>query len=95
MSYTGEFHIAYTDEAQVDVINYFMESDCKSLLIIDKYLHIFNIKEQRADHNCFVVFLDKNSSPETESKPIIYIHEAFDDLAQNFIIEKGGLLAFF
>jgi hypothetical protein len=94
MSYAGEFHIAHTDEAQVEVINYFMESDYKSLLIIDQYLHIFNIKEQRGDHNCFVVFLDKNSNPELEPK-IIYIHEAFDDLANEFMINKGGLLAFF
>ena len=95
MSYRGEIHIAHTDEAQINTINYFMESNYKSLLIIDPYLHIENIKEQRADHNCFVVFLYENSDPESEPKPIIYIHDAFDNLAQNFMIEKGGLLAFF
>jgi len=95
MSYRGEFHIAYTYDAQVEVINYFMDSDNKSLLIIDPHLSIENIKEQRADHNCFVVFLYDNSDPHLETRNIIYIHEAFDDLAQNFMIEKGGLLAFF
>ena len=95
MSYHGEFHIARDHDSQFNVIERFMESDHKSLLIIDPHLAIEYIKELRSDYNCFVVFLDANSEPSSESRNIIYIHEAFDLMAQNFLIRCGGLLAFF
>lgn len=95
MVFNGEFYIARDDAAQKDVIDYFMYEDYKSLLIIDPNLNIFYIKELRNDHNCFVVFLDGNSDPDTESKKIIYIHDKFDEMAIDFVENKGGLLAFF
>lgn len=92
----GEFYLARQDNERLEVIERFMEDDeTKSLLIIDKYLAIEYIKNLRGDHNCFVVFLDHDSNPTTESRKIIYIHEAFDSVAQDFITNYWGMLAFF
>lgn len=95
MSYCGDFYIAHDDESQRDVIANFMESDHKSLLIIDPHLAIEYIKDLRSDYNCFVVFLNDKSEPSQESRNIIYIHDAFDMMAQEFVIRCGGLVAFF
>jgi hypothetical protein len=92
----GEFYLARQDNEQLEVIERFMEDDeTKSLLIIDQYLAIENIKNLRADHNCYVVFLNNDSNPNSENRKIIYIHESFDAMAQDFITNYWGMLAFF
>lgn len=95
MSYHGTMYIAQEHNDQRNVIDSFMESDHKSLLIIDPHLAIEYIKDLRADYNCFVVFLNEKSEPSQESRNIIYIHQAFDLMVQNFLIRCGGLVAFF
>ena len=96
MLYLGEFYIADEEVSQKEIIDKFMEDDeYKSLLIIDTYMGIEFIKTLRGDHNCFVVFLDANSDPASESRKIIYIHRAFDTLAKDFVVNKWGLVAFF
>jgi len=95
MIFEGQFYIAYDEIGQRAVIDRFMDDEsCKSLLIIDRYLRIERIKELRADHDCFVAWLLENSSPANEQRKIIYIHEAFDDRAQDFMFNEHGLLAF-
>jgi hypothetical protein len=42
-----------------------------------------------------VVFLNDKSDPSQETRNIIYIHDAFDMMAQEFIVRCGGLVAFF
>lgn len=92
----GEFYLAREDNEQLEVIERFMEDDeTKSLLIIDPYMAIENIKNLRGDNNCFVVFLQNDSNPTTESRKIIYINNGFDSVAQDFITNYWGMLAFF
>lgn len=95
MSYRGELYIAHDDEAQLDVIEQFMESEHLSLLIIDPHSAIEYIKELRSDYNCYVVFLCANADPSKESRRIIYINNEFDLMSQNFLRRYGGLVAFF
>jgi len=96
MVFIGEFYIAHDDDTQLETIDNFMNDDTyKSLLIIDSSMAIENIKNLRGGYNCFVCFLNHSDDPSKESRKIIYINNVFDDMAQNFMLNHGGLLAFF
>ena len=91
--FQGEYYLANTYSQKEEVIHRFLESDYKSLVIIDETLAIENIKAIRAESDipCTVEFLSESSTPCDKG---IYI-SIFDTVAQNFIKEKWSLLAFF
>lgn len=96
MLYLSQFYIAIDDDAQKEAIDNFMESDeYDCMLIIDSNLAIEYIKELRGDHNCFVTWVHPNTDHSKETRKGIYIHEAFDLTAKNFLIENKALLTFF
>lgn len=96
MLYQSEFYIAIDDEAQKTAIDNFMDSDdYDCMLIIDSHLAIEYIKELRGDHNCFVTWVHHDTDHSKESRKGIYIHEAFDLIAKNFLLENHPLLTFF
>lgn len=96
MLYQGEFYIAIDDQAQKEAIDVFMgDGTYKCMLIIDPYLAIEYIKELRGDHNCFVTWVHQDTDHSKETRKGIYIHEAFDLLAKNFLLKNHPLLTFF
>ena len=91
--FQGEYYLANTYAQQQEVIHSFLESDYKTLVIIDESLAIENIKAIRAESDipCTVEFLSESSKPCDKG---IYIG-TFNTATQNFIKENWSLLAFF
>jgi hypothetical protein len=96
MLHLSEFYIAIDDDAQKEAIDNFMDSDnYDCMLIIDSNLAIEYIKELRGDHNCFVTWITPTTDHSNETRKGIYIHEAFDLTAKNFLLKNKPLLTFF
>jgi hypothetical protein len=91
--FQGEYYLASTYAQKQEVIHSFLDSDYKTLVIIDETLAIENIKDIRgqSDIPCSVEFLSEKSVPCDKG---IYI-STFDTATQNFIKENWSLLAFF
>jgi len=94
MLFEGRFFLAYSYETEKDVIEWFCETDhYKSLLIVDEYLRIERYKEMREGFDCGVGWLDTSSSD--EHRKTIFIHEKFDKLAEDFIVDNNVVVGFF
>lgn len=94
MLFEGRFFIAYSYETEQDVIEWFCESDeFTSLVIIDEYLRIERYKEMRGDYSCGVGWL--SSSSKGDDRHDIFIHEAFDKLAEDFIVDNNAVVGLF
>lgn len=94
MLFEGRFFVAYSYETEKNVIEWFCESDeFTSLVIIDEYLRIERYKEMREDYNCGVVWLS-NSSKGGHTHDI-FIHERFDKLAEDFIVDNNAVVGLF
>jgi len=97
MLFIGEIAIADSDAELLEMIQRFEEDEeCKTLLIIDTYNRIENIKELRAtaESDCFVVFLQPGHT-HTEARKGIYINDKFDLVAQDFMREHWAMLVFY
>ena len=86
--------MAYSYETEKDVIEWFFESDeFNSLVIIDEYLRIERYKEMRGEYNCGVTWLTNSSKG--GNRHDIFIHEKFDTLAEDFIVDNNAVIGFF
>ena len=97
MLFIGEFSITDSDDELLEMIERFDEDeDCRTLLIIDTYNRIENIKELRAtaESECFVVFLQPGVK-HRELRKGIYISDKFDLVAQEFLCEHWAMLVFY
>ena len=94
MLFEGRFFVAYSYETEKNVIEWFCESDeFTSLVIIDEYLRIERYKEMREDYNCGVVWLSNSSKG--GDRHDIFIHEKFDKLAEDFIVDNNAVVGLF
>lgn len=92
MLFEGRFFIAYSYETEKDVIDWFCETDYKSLVIIDEYLRIERYKEMREDFDCGVGWLTNASGG--SDKHEIFIHEKFDCIAEDFTVDNNAIVMF-
>lgn len=94
MLFEGRLFVAYSYETEEDVIEWFCESDeFTSLVIIDEFLRIERYKEMRGDYNCGVGWLTNSSKWGNGHE--IFIHETFDKLAEDFIVDNNAVVGLF
>jgi hypothetical protein len=94
MLFEGRFYVAYDYDNEKNVIEWFCESDeFTSLVIIDEYLRIERYKEMREDYNCGVGWLTTSSKWGNGHE--IFIHEKFDKLAEDFIVDNNAVVGLF
>ena len=92
----GTFYVAddsYEDEQAV-IEHFYEETDYAVLLIIDEYNRIERWKEMRGDMNIGVTWLTADSTIRAGQKDI-YINEAFNALARDFVMNNACVVAFF
>jgi len=97
MLLTGEYAIADSDEDLTEMFQCFRDDhDAKTLIVIDPYNRIENIKELRGviDLDCFVVFLHPDQKHQDRRKGI-YLIEQFDLATQDFLREHSSYLVFY
>jgi len=94
MLFECRLFIAYSYETEKDVIEWFCKSDeYSSLVIIDEYLRIERYKEMRQDYDCGVGWLRNSSNLDNGHE--IFIHENFDTLAEDFIVDNNAVVGLF
>ena len=97
MPFIGEFYLAKTYEEEEEAIAQFSDDDrYNCLIIIDLYNRIERYKEMcgTLELGYSVCWLTAESHPNIYSKTI-FINESFNDLAENFILDHGGIVGFF
>lgn len=91
----GDFYIADTDEDEEAIITAFYEHETYDvLLIVDEYNRIERWKEMRGHMHIGVTWLTADSIIRAGQKDI-YINEAFNGLARDFVMKNECIVAFF
>ena len=93
----GEFAIANSDSELTEMLLRFDEDeDCKTLIVIDAYNRIENIKGlcHEADLGCFVTWLQPGYR-HTDTEKGVYLIEQFDLATQDSLREHWSLLVFY
>jgi hypothetical protein len=91
----GDFYLADTDEDEEAIIEAFYEHETHDvLLIVDEYNRIERWKEMRGDMAIGVTWLTADSTTRAGQKDI-YINEAFNEMARNFVMNNECIVAFF
>lgn len=91
----GDFYIADTDEDEAAIITAFYEHETYDvLLIVDEYNRIERWKEMRGHMHIGVTWLTADSIIRAGQKDI-YINEAFNGLARDFVMKNECIVAFF
>lgn len=91
----GDFYIADTDEDEEAIITAFYEHETYDvLLIVDEYNRIERWKEMRGDMAIGVTWLRADSTVWPGQKEI-YLNEAFNGLARDFVMKNECIVAFF
>ena len=96
MLFQGTFYIADNDEEQIEVLHAFDEDDtCVVLLVIDPYNRIEHVKYLcgKAEVSYSACFLQPGMK--SDGKKWIYMNDVFDTATQDFIMEAGGIVAWF
>ena len=96
MLFQSEFYIADTDEELIEVLRAFDDHDtCVVLLVIDPHNRIEHVKYlcDEADLPYSACFLQPGMK--SDGKKWIYMNEVFDTAAQDFIMDAGGIVAWF